>query len=162
MKQKKYYFVTVSFLIFIFIFIVSIFSIGNYVLEQQNSSKEAYYAEEESQPLETKVRVEEEAVDRFFLSEVVNIDNRYVPMVHSCLFNRNGDPLFPLYIYNHFSSLSYPEKPPYEVVLIRYRVLPEDDFLFRPDKKCYIEEIKSEEDWTRLEKQYNFSKDLFI
>jgi hypothetical protein len=170
MKERKNIFINAFFLIFLFIFIGGIASIGNYASKQHYLLNDGYQSEKVDYPLaekdnrllETKIRVEEEAVDRFFLSEVVSIDNHYVPTIHSCLFDRNGEPLFPLYIYNHFSSLGYPQKPPYDVILIRYRLLPEDNLLFHPEKKCYIQEIKSDSDWTKVEKQYNFSRDLFI
>jgi hypothetical protein len=170
MRQKKFFLGNIFFLAFLFIFVGYVASIGKYVVKQQDIANSSYHPEEEScfsmkderSSLETMARVEEEAVDRFFLSKVMIVDNRYVPTIHSCLFNRSGEPIFPLYIYETWSSLSYPQKPPYEVILMRYRILPEDNLLFHFGESCYIEEIKSDRDWEDARVKYNFSKELFI
>lgn len=109
---------------------------------------------------ETLYRLREVGVERYFLSEVKLIGVYYTPMVHTCLFEKEK-PIYPLYIYETQSLAIYPEKPPPEIALIRYLLLPEDNPDFQPDKACYIKEIKTDEDWQEVEEEYGFSRRQF-
>lgn len=158
----------------LFLFLVAIFVeygtfLGEHLLSQDvgnvfnRSDQERFFQSAEGINLpEDSMRIKEEGIDRFFLSKVVIIDNRYIPMVHACLFDKDQKPLFPLYIYDFWSSLDYPNQPPYKVILVRYRVFPEDNYFFQPDKECYIKEIETEEDWREMEEKYDFYRELFI
>jgi hypothetical protein len=105
-------------------------------------------------------RVKKEGIRRFFLSEVV-VNDLYVPKIHVCLFNQNDSPRYPHYIYDSWSSLSYPEESFPEIALVRYLLLPEDNDFFQPDKSCYIKEIVSENDWIEVNGKYKFFEELF-
>jgi hypothetical protein len=104
-------------------------------------------------------RLSQEAIERYFFSEVQLIDNYYIPKINLCL-HELGQPIYPLYVYDTFSTLYYPEKPPYQKALVRFLLLPEDNVSFQPDSKCFTKEIKSDGDWEDLAK-YGFLKELF-
>lgn len=109
---------------------------------------------------ETLFELKETGIERYFLSEVELVDVYYVPTVHLCLFER-GKPIYPLYVYETWSLLIYPEKPPPQIALVRYLLLPRDNPDFQPNKTCFIKEIKNEKDWQELREKYGFSRDQF-
>lgn len=109
---------------------------------------------------ETLFELKETGIVRYFLSEIELIGGYYTPTVHLCLFER-GRPIYPLYVYETWSLLTYPEKPPPRIALIRYLLLPRDNSDFQPDKTCFIKEIKTEKDWQELGEKYGFSRDQF-
>jgi len=127
------------------------------ILLQETGPISAERSEPTSQ--ETLFSLRETGVERYFLSEVELIDARYTPIVHTCLFAEE-EPIYPLYVYETWSMLDYPELKP-EIALMRYLLLPEDDPDFQPDKNCFIKEIKTEKDWQELEEKYGFSKSRF-
>jgi len=114
----------------------------------------------ESTSPETLFELKETGIERFFLSEVELVDVYYVPTIHLCLFDK-GRPIYPLYVYESWSLLNYPEKPPPQIALVRYLLLPRDNPAFQPDKACFIKEIKTEKDWQELGEKYGFSRDQF-
>jgi hypothetical protein len=134
-------------------------------IKENSTTKEDFsysFQEVESVDLsELPRRIKEEGVNRFFLSEVVIIDDLYTPKIHACLSDQNGMPLYSPYIYDFWSLLTYPEQMSPKIVLVRYRLLPEDNSSFQPNKSCYIKEIINEDDWMDVEKKYNFRKELF-
>lgn len=109
---------------------------------------------------ETIFKLRKSGIERYFLSKVELTGNYYIPLIHACLF-KDGQPLYPLYLYGAWSLLYYPEEPFPQVALVRYLLLPEDNPNFRPDKACFIKEIKTEKDWQELKEKYGFLKDQF-
>ncbi len=107
-------------------------------------------------PPETFYKLKELGIDRYYLSGVKLIDNSYIPMIHACLHREN----YPSYIYHTWSSINYPEYTP-EIALVKYLLLPEDNDNFKPNKSCYIKEIKSDSDWKEIQELYEFNKNLF-
>ena len=105
---------------------------------------------------ETIFRLKESGVERYFLSKVENYDI----IIHNCLFER-GRPIYPSYVYGTWSFVFYPEKPPPEIALVKYLLLPEDSARFQPNRECFIREIKTERDWQEIGERYNFSRNQF-
>ena len=108
---------------------------------------------------ETLFRLRDEGIERYFLSRVELINNRYTPIISTCLYEK-GVPLYPSYIYETSSLLDYPDFLP-EIALVRYLLLTEDNTDFQPDKNCFIKEIKTEQDWREVEEKYNFFRNRF-
>ena len=100
-----------------------------------------------------------EAVERYFFSQVQLVDGYYIPTVNLCLYEL-GQPLYPSYVYDTFSTLYHPQNSPYQKALVRFLLLPEDNEDFRLSSNCFIKEIKSEQDWQEIE-SYGFFRELF-
>ncbi len=108
---------------------------------------------------QTLQRLEQSGIDRYFLSEIKLINNRYTFVISTCLTDK-GNPIYPNYVYETWSMLDYPESEP-EIGLIKYKLLPEDNDSFQPNEACYIKEIKTESDWQEVEEKYGFRQNLF-
>ncbi len=104
-------------------------------------------------------RLEQSGINRYFLSEVKLINNRYTPIINTCLTDK-GVPIYPSYIYETWSRINYPDSEP-EIGLIRYKLLSEDNDDFQPNETCYIKEIKTDSDWQEVKEKYNSHKGLF-
>jgi hypothetical protein len=130
------------------------------IQETSLKSTETSLSEGEIISPELWARLRKTGVERYFLSEVAKRDNYFVPLVHDCLF-QNGKPLYPSYLYGSWEILYFPKDPPYQIALVRYLLLPEDNPSFKLDKSCFIKEIKTEEDWKEVEKKYGFLKIQF-
>ncbi len=105
-------------------------------------------------------RLRKSGIERYFLSEVELINLHYTAKIHTCLYER-GRPIYPPYVYDTWALVNYPEEPFPQIILIRYLLLPEDNPDFRPDKNCFIKEIKTEKDWQELKEKYGFFKEQF-
>ncbi|MGB9707515.1 MAG: hypothetical protein ACPL1D_02050 [Microgenomates group bacterium] len=107
------------------------------------------------------LKLKDKGVTHFYLSELEKINNHYVPKVYLCLF-KNGQPIYPRYVYENWSQLNYPNNINPKVSLLKFIFLPEDDKDFIIDSKCYLKEIKTDRDWQNVKEKYGFSKELFI
>lgn len=109
---------------------------------------------------ESFIQAQSNKIPRFFLSDIKIINSLYTPIVHTCLF-QNGEPIYPRYIYETWSSLSFPTSANPEITLVKYSLLPEDNANFQPNSDCFIKEIKTEEDWREIGQKYNFYRARF-
>ncbi len=170
-KQEKFFLFLFS-LIIILIILILFFYFNNLIkkerlesekrlerliLESGKLPKNLLENQEQTSP-ETLNKLRESAISRYFLSNIELINNSYTPIIQTCLY-KGGSAIYPLYIYETWSSVNYPEDKP-EVALIRYLLLPGDNDNFKPNQSCYIKEIVTDNDWREIEK-YNFYKNLF-
>lgn len=105
-------------------------------------------------------KLKESGIERYFLSNVELMNNHYVPVIYLCLF-KEGKPIYPLYVYETWALVNYPDDLSPKVALIKYRLLPEDNANFNLDKNCFIREIRTDNDWQEMEEKYSFSKKQF-
>jgi hypothetical protein len=105
-------------------------------------------------------KLQNNGVERYFLSKVELIGNYYTPVVHLCLF-KDGKPIYPQYVYETWALINYSSKQIPEVAMVRYKLLPEDNANFNLDKDCFIKEIKTTKDWQEVEEKYGFSLSKF-
>jgi hypothetical protein len=172
-KKELLFFLSIT-LIVVFLFIFLIFYFRGLLKEERLIMKKELekivwqkaekgdlkiMSEEEKTLPETFYQLKESGVERYFLSEVELIDVYYTPIIHLCLYEK-GKTVFPLYVYETWSTLYFPDQKP-EIALIKYLLLPEDNSEFQPNKSCYIKEIKTEDDWQEINEKYNFSKSQF-
>ena len=73
----------------------------------------------------------------------------------------NEKPIYPSYIYDTWSALTYPDHHCPQIALVRYLLLPQDNVNFQPNKAYYIKEIKEEQDWQLIKESYGFNKEQF-
>lgn len=130
------------------------------IIWQLEEEKQINLPETERVHPETMQKLKETGIERYFLSEVELINFHYTPTIHLCLFSV-GMPIYPLYLYESWSQAVYPNEPPYQIALVKYLLLPEDNFDFQPEKDCFIKEIKTEKDWQEVKEKYGFSREQF-
>lgn len=109
---------------------------------------------------ETISALKDVGIERYFLSEITLINGYYTPKIHLCLF-KEEKPIYPSYIYDTWSVLTYPDHHYPQIALVRYLLLPQDNVNFQPNKACYIKEIKEEKDWQLIKENYGFNKEQF-
>jgi len=105
-------------------------------------------------------QLRKEGIGRYFLTKVKLINNSYIPLVNLCLF-QNGQPIYPLYIYETWSLVNYPDSLNPQKALVKFLLLPKDNKNFQLDKSCFLKEIKTDADWIEMENKYNFSQKQF-
>ena len=108
----------------------------------------------------TLQELKKSGIERYFLSKVDLVGNYYTPLVHLCLFD-NGKPIYSQYVYETWALVNYPNTGIPKINLVRYLLLPRDNSNFQPDEKCFIKEIKTEQDWKDIQTKYGFTKDQF-
>lgn len=92
-------------------------------------------------------------VNRYFISNVELKEKKYAPALKECLPDKEMGKL-----YIDWSAIYYPSIRPYEVSLVRINFVNKD---YELDKKCFIKEIITEEDWKEVENKYRLSKSDF-
>jgi hypothetical protein len=180
-KQENKFIALLILIVVVFLFVV-LFGIylGGLVKKErgisQDKSKDAVLQLENEKEMETSNDEEilndkfvssevlnqpkELRIGRYFLTDIKLIDNYYYAMIDTCL-REDKTSNYPDYIWGTWSQLDYPDFNP-EVALVRYLLFPEDNDDFKPNKACYIKEIKTDKDWQEVKEKYNFSKDRFI
>ena len=109
----------------------------------------------------TLQELKKSGIERYFLSKVDLVGNYYTPLVHLCLFD-NGKPIYSQYVYETWALVNYPNTGIPKISLVRYLLLPQDNSNFQPDEKCFIKEIKTEQDWKDIQTKYGFTKNQFM